>query len=216
LPQWEFVTGHDTNVHVAVLSRFPIVARRSHTNDSFLLDGRKCHVSRGFAEVDIQVNATYRFTLFSAHLKSRRIVPEADEAELRAQEALLLREKIEARLRADPNANIIVLGDFNDVKDSRTVRAVIGRGKQALIDTRPTEQNGAGTSTTPSHRVKRDITWTHFFSKEDVYSRVDYILISRGLKAEWLPEQTYVLAAPGWGIASDHRPLVAAFSAADQ
>ena len=32
----ELVTGHDTNIHVAVLSRFPIVARRQHTNDSYL------------------------------------------------------------------------------------------------------------------------------------------------------------------------------------
>src|SRR4051794_17522671 len=27
-PFWEHVTGHDTNIHVALLSRFPITARR--------------------------------------------------------------------------------------------------------------------------------------------------------------------------------------------
>ena len=53
-PFWEHVTGFDTNIHLAVLSRFPIVARRPHTNDGFLLYGRRYHVSRGFAEVDIQ------------------------------------------------------------------------------------------------------------------------------------------------------------------
>src|SRR5437868_3640963 len=36
-PHWEWVPGADTNIHVAVLSRFPIVARRPHTNESFLL-----------------------------------------------------------------------------------------------------------------------------------------------------------------------------------
>ena len=32
-PHWEWVSGADTNIHVAVLSRFPILARRPHTND---------------------------------------------------------------------------------------------------------------------------------------------------------------------------------------
>src|SRR4030095_17164189 len=115
-PHWEHVTGSDTNIHVAVLSKFRITARRPHTNDSFLLFGRRFRVSRGFAEVDIQVNPRYVFTLMAAHLKSRRPVPLADEAELREQEALMLREKIDARLKANPQINLIVLGDFNDVK----------------------------------------------------------------------------------------------------
>src|SRR5687767_12422737 len=33
-PHWEVVHAWDTNIHVAVLSRFPIRGRRSHTNDS--------------------------------------------------------------------------------------------------------------------------------------------------------------------------------------
>jgi endonuclease/exonuclease/phosphatase family metal-dependent hydrolase len=71
-PYWEHVSGFDTNIHVAVLSKFPIVARRPHTNDNFLLNGRRFSVSRGFAEMDIRVNPTYTFTLITAHLKSRR------------------------------------------------------------------------------------------------------------------------------------------------
>src|SRR5512140_1439165 len=33
LPYWEHVSGFDTNIHVAVLSRFPFAACRPHTND---------------------------------------------------------------------------------------------------------------------------------------------------------------------------------------
>src|SRR5277367_2625872 len=47
-PFWEYVQGPDTNIHVAVLSRLPIVARRPHTNEFFLLDGRRFAVKRGF------------------------------------------------------------------------------------------------------------------------------------------------------------------------
>src|SRR5262249_47449709 len=36
-PYWEHVPGFDTNIHVAILSRFPFTARHPHTNDSFLL-----------------------------------------------------------------------------------------------------------------------------------------------------------------------------------
>ena len=118
LPYWEHVAGFDTNIHVAILSKFPFTARRPHTDDSFLLSGRRFRVSRGFAEVDIQVNTNYSFTLIAAHLKSKRAVAQADEAELRLEEAKLLREKIDARLAANPNANLVVLGDFNDTKDS--------------------------------------------------------------------------------------------------
>jgi hypothetical protein len=45
---------------------------------------------------------------------------------------------------------------------------------------------------------------------------VDYLLISAGMRREWRPEGTYVLALPHWGLASDHRPVVASFRAEDQ
>ena len=215
-PYWEHVQGWDTNIHVAVLSRLPITARRHHTNESFLLFGRRFRVSRGFAEVDIQVNATYSFTLLTAHLKSRRPVPEADEAELREQEAVLLREKIDARLKANPRANLIVLGDFNDTKDSRSTRTLVGRGRFALVDTRPAERNGDNLPNPNPRYDPRNVTWTHHYGKEDTYSRIDYILLSPGLAREWNREETWVLALPNWGAGSDHRPLVATFLAEDK
>ena len=88
-PYWEHVQGWDTNIHVAVLSKFPIVARRPHTDDKFLSSGKLFHVGRGFSEVDIQVSTNYTFTLLGAHLKSKRPVPEEDQLELRLKEATL-------------------------------------------------------------------------------------------------------------------------------
>ena len=124
------------------MSRLPIIARRPHTNDLFLLDGRQFRVERGFAEVDIQAATNCTFTLIAAHLKSRRPVPEADEAEERFAEAKVLRGIIDSHFTNNPNARLIVLGDFNDVKDSDAVREIIGRGKFKLTDTRPAERNG--------------------------------------------------------------------------
>jgi endonuclease/exonuclease/phosphatase family metal-dependent hydrolase len=215
-PYWEHITAFDTNIHVAVLSRFPIVARRPHTNDTFLLSGRRFQTGRGFVEVDIQVNPDYQFTLLTAHLKSRRPVAFADQAEFREQEALLLREKIDARLSRNSEANLIVLGDFNDVKYSSTIRTLIGRGRNALLDTRPAERNGDDHPALQPRAAPRRVTWTHYWEKEDNYSRIDYILISRGMSREWVSDETFVLTMPNWGLASDHRPIVATFFAEDR
>ena len=216
LPNWEHITGFDTNIHVAILSRFPIIARHPQTNDFFLLNGSRFRVSRGFAEVDIQVNSNYSFTLISAHLKSRRPIPETDEADLRLEEAKVLREKIDAHLAANPNMNLIVLGDFNDLHDSHPIKTIIGRGKKALVDTRPAERNGDSEPQSDRRLASRNIAWTHFYAKTDEYSRIDYIFLSHGMAREWDPTGTYVLALPNWGLASDHRPLVATFEATDK
>jgi endonuclease/exonuclease/phosphatase family metal-dependent hydrolase len=213
LPHFEFVSGYDTNIHLAVLSRFPIVQHRSHTNDSFLLSGKRFSVSRGFAEVEIKVNDRYNFTLLGAHLKSKRQIVSADEAELRLEEAKLLREKVDALLKANPNANLVVLGDFNDTKDSASTKAIIGRGKFKLVDTRPAERNGDTLPNPNPAWEPMNVTWTHYYGKEDSYSRIDYILLSPGMAREWVTNDTYVATIPNWGLGSDHRPLVAAFEA---
>jgi endonuclease/exonuclease/phosphatase family metal-dependent hydrolase len=215
-PHWEWVAGWDTNIQIAVLSRLPIIDRRPHTNEAFLLFGRRFRVSRGFLEVDIRASPRYVFTLMTAHLKSRRPVPEADEAEMREQEALLLREAIERRLARNPNANLVVVGDLNDVKDAKSTRAVIGRGRFSLVDTRPAERNGDTDLNTNPRFESRNVTWTHYYGKEDTYSRIDYLLLSRSMVREWKPEDTQIVEVPNWGTGSDHRPIVATFAAEDR
>jgi endonuclease/exonuclease/phosphatase family metal-dependent hydrolase len=216
-PFWEHVSAADTNIHVAVLSKFPIVARRPHTNDSFLLFNKRHFVKRGFAEVDIQVNPRYTFTLLTAHLKSKLTVFEADEQELRDEEAVVLREKVDAILAARPNANVIVAGDLNDVRDSKPVRTIVAAGrKNALTDTRPAEQNGDDQPNSNPRYPAPQITWTHYYGKEDTYRRIDYILLSKGMAREWVSGGSFILKIPNWGIGSDHRPVVVTFIAEEK
>jgi len=212
-PYWEHIQGWDTNIHVAILSRLPFVARLAHTNDHFLLDGRRFSVSRGFAEVKIRAATNFTFTLIAAHLKSRRPVPEADEAQLRLEEAKILRRIVDEHFRADPNAKLVVLGDFNDVKDSDSTKAVTGRGKFKLVDTRPAERNGDTDPNEIARFEPRNVTWTHYYGKEDTYSRVDYILLSPAMARAWVQKETYILTIPNWGTGSDHRPILATFRA---
>jgi endonuclease/exonuclease/phosphatase family metal-dependent hydrolase len=135
---------------------------------------------------------------------------------LRLEEAKLLREKIETRLKSDPRANIIVAGDLNDNKNSPAIRELIGkRGPHKLMDTRPSERNGQSLTVCPTSDSRSE-TWTYFYAAEDLYCRFDYLLLSPGMAREWVQEQSFVLSLPEWGEASDHRPVAATFKAADK
>jgi endonuclease/exonuclease/phosphatase family metal-dependent hydrolase len=210
-PFWEWIECADTNIHVAVLSKFPIVARHPHTNDEFLLDGKRFRVERGFAEVEIQAATNLTFTLIAAHLKSQLQIPNADEAEERLGEANVLRGIIDAHFKENPNTKLIILGDFNDLKNSDPIKKIIGRGKFKLTDTRPAERNGDNSFVENIYHEPRDVTWTYFYGADDTYSRIDYILLSPAMARDWVTNKTYALTIPNWGIGSDHRPIVATF-----
>ena len=140
--------------------------------------------------MDVQVNTNYTFTLLAAHLKSKRAVAEADEAELRLEEAKLLREKIDARLAANPNANLVVLGDFNDRQGFTLHQSIIGRGKQKLVDTRPAERNGDDTGAASNPPANRATSPGRIITAGRIlYSRIDFILLSPGLAREWVTER---------------------------
>ena len=211
-PFWEHVSGADTNIHIAVLSKFPFVTRQPRTNENFLLDGRRFHVSRGFVEVEIQAAPNFNFTLIATHLKSRRPVPEGDEQELRLQEAKKLRAIVDEIFKTSPDAKLVVLGDFNDTKDSASTKEIIGRGKFKLTDTRPAERNGDNKPNPIARYEPRNVTWTHYYGVEDSYARIDYLLLSPALARDWVPAETFIPTVPNWGLGSDHRPVVAGFT----
>ncbi|HEX7859943.1 MAG TPA: endonuclease/exonuclease/phosphatase family protein [Verrucomicrobiae bacterium] len=205
-PHWEHVRGYDTNLHVAFLSKLPFTAVRHHTRDSYLHRGRRFHVLRGFGEVEVEFEKR-RITLMTTHLKSKRQSAEADQEEIRLEEAMLLREKIDQYLQRDARGNLIVLGDFNDGVGTRVYSTLMGRGKNRLFDTRPNEQNGDSLPNPNPRFDPRRIVWTHYYAKEELYSRIDMVLLSPALQKFYRPEQSYVLAMKDWGAGSDHRPV---------
>jgi endonuclease/exonuclease/phosphatase family metal-dependent hydrolase len=210
-PEYEHVTGFDTNVTIGVLSRWPIVTRRSHANESYLLQGRRLRLTRGIIDVEVETPGKHKLRVLAAHLKSKRQSSVADEEDMRTQEGLRLRQLVEEHLSRDSQAALAVLGDLNDTKDSLTVRTVIGRGKAALVDVRPAEPLGDVTIRAVGKAESRVVTWTHYYAKEDSYERIDFILVSPALAKFLDRSNTYVLAVPDWGEASDHRPILATF-----
>jgi len=97
------------------------------------------------------------------------------------------------------------------------VKALVGRGKSQLIDARPGERNGdTGPNRINAKWFPRNVSWTHFYGVEDVYSRIDFILLSPGMARELDRANSWIPVVANWGHGSDHRPVVATFTARDK
>ena len=212
---WEHVTGFDTNIHVAILSRFPFTARRPHTDDSFLLKRTPLPRQPRLCRSGLQVNTNYSFTLMAAHLKSKRAVAQADEAELRLEEAKLLREKIDAAWRPIPRPT-------SSSSATSTTPKILPRPRPSSAAASTSWSIPAppsATATTSQLQTRPGPAQRHL----DPLLRQGRHLFADRLYppqprhgARMGHQETYVLTIPNWGVGSDHRPIVATFEAEDK
>jgi endonuclease/exonuclease/phosphatase family metal-dependent hydrolase len=194
-PFSEYVNAADPDRHLALLSRFEIVERHSEKALFFDLNGQREAVERGFLDVTVEVNPSYRLRLVGAHLKSKLAVP-SGEALLRRNEARLLRQHIDAVLRKDPNVNLLVYGDLNDTKDQPAIQEILGPRQS------PNRLNDISLADAQGDR------WTYYRQLGDTYDRIDYILTNQALLPQIDQSQSYVYRSSDWYSASDHRPVV--------
>lgn len=113
---------------------------------------------------------------------------------------------------------MVVLGDLNDTKDTKAVLALLGQGPARLVEPRRRSANGAERAAPQPAlgSAQRHVDNGIFYGKEDSYQRIDYILLSPGMAREWGKDDSYLPTVPNWGVASDHRPVVAVFQAAER
>jgi predicted extracellular nuclease len=111
------VDGNDPRqIDVAVLSRFPLVATRSHQH---LRDGNAFLFSRDCLEVDVQVNGKI-LTLFVNHFKSMLDINNPSQGRKntrakRVKQAAEVKNIVKARFGSSPgSAQWAVVGDLND------------------------------------------------------------------------------------------------------
>jgi endonuclease/exonuclease/phosphatase family metal-dependent hydrolase len=194
LPHTEYVEAGDEDRHLALLSRYPIVARDSQIDLRFELNGREESVRRGVLDVTVQVNGQYRLRCVGVHLKSKLPTPQG-EALIRRFEAQKLRQHLDRILAADPKANVICYGDFNDTRNEPMFQQVIGtRGSRGFLTDLPCVDAFGD-------------RWTHYWSTADQYSRIDYLFASPGLLPEVNLTGSRVYRSNDWNVASDHRPI---------
>jgi len=196
-PHTEWITGADTTRHVALLSRFPITQRLSATHCTYPLDGKPRRIERGILDVRVHVHDRYSFRALVVHLKSHRETEDGNQAEMRLGEARLLRQHLDAILQADPNANFLAMGDFNDTPDAEPIRVAIGAGPFQLFALPARDAKGYET--------------THFWRAKRHWSRLDYLMASPGMSNEYVTGTATIADPPELLKASDHRPVFANF-----
>ena len=193
---FEYVPGADPDRHLALVSRYPIIARQSASDVPYELNGRPEKVRRGFLDVTIQVAPDYVLRMVGVHLKSKLAAAEG-EAIIRRHEAQELRRHVEKIMNGDPLVNLVCYGDFNDTRDQPMYGAVTGvRGTVTYLNDLP---------------AKDDLgdRWTHYWKTADLYSRIDYIFVSPALTREVLSGSAHVYRSEYWSEASDHRAVFA-------
>jgi endonuclease/exonuclease/phosphatase family metal-dependent hydrolase len=195
-PHAVLLEAADPERHVAILSRLPFKDVRRHASLPTRYQGRTDFVKRGLLEVTV---ATDRgdLTIFTLHLKSKRTERPEDPASAaqRAAEAEAVRDVVLARFPDPAQALFVVCGDWNDHRNSRPIRALSKRGDTVIGEVlRATDDAG-------------DV-WTHFYRTEESYSRIDYMMVSPGLKPFVADGgRARILDRPEFRAASDHRAV---------
>ncbi len=204
LPHVEWVEAADQVRHLALLSRFPIVARDSQIDLSYQLGDVELPLQRGILDVTVEITADYRVRCLGVHFKSKREVPEGDQALMRRNEADLLRKHVEAIHVSDPEVNLIVYGDLNDTRNEAPIKAVQGKfGTEGYL-------------TTLYLKDKLGMSWTHHWDYANIYSRFDYILVNQGIYPEIVFDDCGILWRDDWEEGSDHRALLAVIRPVNQ
>lgn len=186
----------DADRHVALLSRVPLKEVRRHDQVPTKYLGETDVVKRGVLEATF-VTTEGEVTIFVVHLKSRRTERKDDPegAAQRSAEAEAVRDLVLERFPDPAQAKFVICGDWNDTRGSRAVRAMQKRGDTVVGEIlRAYDSRGE--------------TWTHFYRREDSYSRIDYLLVSPGLLPFVARKGTAeIFDGVEIGAASDHRPV---------
>lgn len=197
LPHTELAHGGDETRRLALLSRLPIKARNSQTNLTYQLGAQTLPFQRGILDVTISITPTFDLHCVGVHLKSMREIEEADQAQMRRNEARLLRKHIDSIFTKEPGARILAYGDCNEHRNEPAISEIMGSPRTsdtAMQDVWLKDRNGE--------------VWTHFWDAADTYSRLDYCFTSRLLRPHIDFSRCFIYSVRDFDKASDHRPLV--------
>ena len=196
LPHLEFCQGGDPTRSLGLLSKFPISARNSQTKLQYQMGAETYPMQRGILDATVDIAPDFQVRFLGVHLKSKRPIPEADESLMRRNEAHLLRLHLDSILEKEPQAKIVSYGDFNEHRNEPAISEIIGsRSSQSyMMDLFLRDSHG--------------LVWTHFWDTADVYARLDYLFVSRGLRPLVDSKGTYIYTAADFDKGSDHRPIV--------
>jgi len=171
------IDGNDPrHIDVAVLSRYPIVAARSHQH---LRNGKSFVFSRDCLEVDLDIEGK-PLTLFVNHFKSMldKKDPKHGRKNTRAKrllQAKTVMELVQNRFGNNPgNRPWAILGDLNDYREPAqgTTSGILDLTSWSEVEN-------------VVDRLPQTERWTHFYDgakgDETPYRQIDYLLLSKSL-----------------------------------
>lgn len=198
LPHSHFTGGSDPTRHLGLLSRFPITSTAKPAESEYQLAGKTYAINRGILDASVDARGkAYRFV--GVHLKSKRDSEQGDQEAIRLNEARLLRRHVDSILKADAEARIIVYGDFNDTRATPAIKTITGK------------YNASSYLTAIPAKDSRNDAWTHYWALHDAYSRIDFIMVSQGLRKDVNYRAAKIIDDAEWNKASDHRAVMAVF-----
>lgn len=195
LPHVHRVRGDDAVRSLAILSKYPLTVHPQPADVSYRLNGKQFFIGRGILDATVRL-AGKDVRFLGIHLKSKRPIREADQEMMRRNEARLVRKHIDRILADSPAARLVVYGDFNDTKRTKSVYSVQGR------------RNSNGRLEMLEIADSRGELWTHHWKREDIYSRIDFCMVSRALAPDVVAGACRILDPDYWEDGSDHRALL--------
>ena len=185
----------DTTRHLLLLSRLPIVERHSLGDIPLRVNGVTVHSPRGIIDVTVETAPGKRLRILCVHLKAKLDVAEYDQGDLRDAESEFLRRHVRDILASDPATRLVLMGDFNDTKNEKSIWRILGKPEWP------------DSLTALPLADARGEFWTEYWTAADIYSRIDYIMVSKKLESEIDPAQSGIARPPFWNEASDHCPV---------
>lgn len=181
--QWKMdyrilVDGNDNHrIDVALMSRFPIVAIRTHIWDKFESNKRQIDMfPRDCLEVDVEIPKTGKIVTFLVnHFTSRREGAKTKEKRERQANAVIdiVKKRFGDKIGKD---NFVIMGDLNDSPKDAALKNTLYSSNLKLVN--------------PLELVSENERWTHFWyddntglpNKSEPIAQLDHVLLSPSFK----------------------------------
>ncbi len=179
--------------NVAVASRFPIGPFVSFREVDMLNDQTgevRNNINNRLLGVEIRVSPDYTFTLYDLHLKAGG---EAADNVWRMKQIDIITRDIDARMKANPQENVVVLGDLNYTPNDPEYPYFLTSGATALTDP------FAGLGLPPTH------------PSSGPRRAIDHVFFNAPMLREYVPLSASVaspLALDEMSAIADHLPVV--------
>jgi endonuclease/exonuclease/phosphatase family metal-dependent hydrolase len=181
-------------VDVAGLSKFPFSSVVSHKDEDFVVEGTAAPQYQ-FARDCLELHVTFEgkeIVLLGVHFRSKGPPDDPNKRLAEAQRSRAIGDEIAA---ANPEAGIVVLGDFNDLPGSDPVVAVEGSAPDLYTDA--------------ASFVPEADRWT--FDFQGSLELIDHQM-ANPVMTEWLdPSAVLIRHGSDVGVASDHLPMKATY-----